>query len=164
MSTVDPSVFVAPTATLLGAVKLGASASVWYGAVLRADLAEIVIGESSNVQDLTVIHVDKGSPCVIGPRVSIGHQAILHGCRIDADCLIGMGAVILTGVRIGSGSVIGSGALLPEGMEVPPSSVVMGMPGRVVRKVDEALAQRSTRAWQEYVELAKRHRAGDFVS
>jgi carbonic anhydrase/acetyltransferase-like protein (isoleucine patch superfamily) len=164
MSTVDPSVFVAPTATLLGTVKLGPSASVWYGAVLRADLAEIVIGESSNVQDLTVIHVDKGAPCVIGPRVSIGHRAILHGCRIDADCLIGMGAVILTGVRVGSGSVIGSGALLPEGMEVPPSSLVLGMPGRVVRKVDEALAQRSTRAWQEYVELAKRHRAGAFAN
>jgi carbonic anhydrase/acetyltransferase-like protein (isoleucine patch superfamily) len=130
--------------------------------VLRADLAPIIVGERSNIQDLTIIHVDEQFPCVVGPRVSVGHRAILHGCQIESDCLIGMGAVLLNGVRVGTGSVIGSGAVLPEGMQVPPYSVVLGVPGRIRREVDETLAERSRHAWQEYVELARRHLAGRF--
>jgi len=162
VNRVDPSAFVAPTAVLLGAVTVKTDASIWYGAVLRADLAEIVIDESSNVQDLSVIHVDKGFPCIIGPRVSVGHRTILHGCSVEADCLIGMGSIVLTGVRVGEGSVIGAGALLPEGMHVPPRSVVFGVPGRVYRESDAELALRSKRAWEQYVDLAKRYRAGEF--
>lgn len=157
----DPTAYVAPNATLVGEVILARQSSIWYGAVLRADLAPIEIGEQTNIQDLTMIHVDRDLPCVVGPRVSVGHRAILHGCRVESDCLIGMGAILLSRVVIGSGSVVAAGTVIPEGVVIPPGSLVMGMPGQVKGKVDERLARRIKHACQNYVTLAERHRAAN---
>ena len=141
---------------------MGAEASVWYGAVLRGDMAPIIIGAQTNLQDGTIVHVDEGLPCRIGSRVGVGHRVILHACTVEDECLIGMGSVLLNEVRIGKGSVVGAGAVLPEGMEVPPGSVVMGVPARIVRQVDERLARRITETWTHYVQQAAAHHAGRF--
>ncbi len=146
----------------MGDVTLGPRASVWYHAVVRADMAAIAIGEATNIQDGTIVHVDAGQPAVIGARVGVGHRVILHGCRVEDDCLIGMGSVLLNGVRIGTGSVVAAGAVLPEGMQVPPGSLVMGVPARVVRPVDDPLRARIRGTWQHYVAEAERHRRGAF--
>jgi len=162
MAKISPSAYVAPTAILMGDVTLEAEASVWYQSVLRGDNAPIVVGEQSNLQDGTIVHTDEDLPCVIGRRVGVGHRVLLHGCHIEDECLIGNGAIVLNRVRVGAGSVIGAGALLPEGMTVPPGSVVMGIPGRVVRSVDAKLAQRIEETWRDYLVLARRHREGAF--
>jgi carbonic anhydrase/acetyltransferase-like protein (isoleucine patch superfamily) len=162
MPDIHPSAFVAPTAAVMGDVTLGADSSVWYGAVLRGDMAPITIGEATNLQDGTIVHVDEGVPCTIGRRVGVGHRVILHGCTVEDDCLIGMGSVLLNHVRIGTGSVVAAGAVVPEGMEVPPGSLVMGVPGRIVRKVDARLRERIEGTWRHYVEQAAAHRAGRY--
>ena len=154
--------FIAPGAVVLGDVALGPRSSVWYQAVLRGDMAPIVIGEATNIQDGTIVHVDEGKPATIGARVGVGHRAILHGCTVEDDCLIGMGSVLLNGVVIGTGSVVAAGAVLPEGMVVPPGSLVMGVPGRVARPVDDGLRARIRGTWQHYVVEAERHRGGTF--
>ena len=159
---IDPSSYIAPGAVVLGDVALGRNSSVWYNAVIRGDLAPVRIGEETNIQDLTMVHVDEDVPCVIGNRVGVGHRAILHGCTIEDGCLIGMGAILLNGVRVGTGSVIGAGAVLPEGLEVPPRSVVLGVPGRIVRPVDDELAERVNQNWQHYVRLAGEHGMGKY--
>lgn len=159
---IHPSAFIAPGAIVLGDVSLGRDSSVWYHSVLRGDMAPIQIGDETNIQDLSMVHVDEGIPCVIGRRVGVGHRVILHGCTVEDDCLIGMGSVILNRARIGTGSVIGAGAVIPEGMDVPPGSLVMGVPGRVVRKVDAELSGRIASTWEHYVEQAKRHREGRY--
>jgi len=146
----------------MGDVTLGPRASVWYGTVVRGDMDRIVIGEATNLQDGTIVHVDAGRPALIGARVGVGHRAILHGCTVDDECLIGMGSVLLNGVHIGTGCVVAAGAVLREGMVVPPGSVVMGVPGRVVRPVDEALRTRIRETWEHYVVEAERHRAGNY--
>jgi carbonic anhydrase/acetyltransferase-like protein (isoleucine patch superfamily) len=146
----------------MGDVTLGAESSVWYGAVLRADMAPIVIGSQTNLQDGTVVHVDEGVPCHVGSRVGVGHRVILHGCLVEDDCLVGMGSVLLNRVHLGSGSVVAAGAVLPEGMQVPPRSLVMGVPGRVVRSVDDRLTRRIAETWANYVGQARAHRAGRF--
>jgi len=125
-------------------------------------VAPIQVGEATNVQDGTVIHVDAGVPATIGARVGIGHRVILHGCTIEDDCLIGMGSVLLNGVSVGTGSVIAAGAVLPEGFRVPPGSLVVGVPGRVTRPVDDALRARIQATWEHYIEHAERHRSGAF--
>jgi carbonic anhydrase/acetyltransferase-like protein (isoleucine patch superfamily) len=157
---IHPTAYIAPGAVVLGDVTLGRDASIWYNCVVRGDMAPIAIGESTNIQDLSMVHVDEGVPCTVGARVGVGHRVILHGCTVEDDSLIGMGAVLLNGVVVGRGSVIGAGAVLPEGLVVPPESVVLGMPARVVRPVDPALAARVRRTWEHYVEEARRHRAG----
>jgi len=162
MPQIHPSAFLAPTAAVMGDVTLEAESSVWYQAVLRADLAPIVIGAQSNVQDGTIVHVDTGFPCLVGRRVGVGHRVILHGCVVEDECLIGMGAVLLNRVRIGTGSVVAAGAVIPEGMIVPPRSLVMGVPGRIVRPVDEDLSERIASTWAHYVELARQHREGRY--
>jgi carbonic anhydrase/acetyltransferase-like protein (isoleucine patch superfamily) len=146
----------------MGDVTLGEDASVWYHAVLRGDMAPIVIGAQSNIQDGTVVHVDEGVPCTIGRRVGVGHRVILHGCTVGDDCLIGMGSVLLNGVTIGTGSVVAAGAVVPESMQVPPRSLVMGVPGRIVRQVDPALADRVAATWAHYVEEARARRSGRY--
>jgi carbonic anhydrase/acetyltransferase-like protein (isoleucine patch superfamily) len=146
----------------MGDVTLGARASVWYGAVLRGDMDRIEVGEATNLQDGTIVHVDEGRPAVIGARVGVGHRVILHGCTVEDECLIGMGSVVLNGVVIGAGSVVAAGAVVLEGMVVPPGSLVMGVPARVARPVDEALRARIQGTWQHYVAEAERHRAGNF--
>jgi carbonic anhydrase/acetyltransferase-like protein (isoleucine patch superfamily) len=146
----------------MGQVTLGEESSVWYHAVVRGDMAPIVIGARSNIQDGTVVHVDEGVPCTVGARVGVGHRVILHGCTVEDDCLIAMGSVLLNGVKIGTGSVVAAGAVVPEGMEVPPRSLVMGVPGRIVRQVDGVLAERISATWKHYVEEARAHRSGRF--
>jgi carbonic anhydrase/acetyltransferase-like protein (isoleucine patch superfamily) len=159
---IHPTAFIAPGAAVLGDVTIGEDASVWYGAVVRGDLAPIVIGARTNVQDGAIVHVDEGVPCMIGQRVGVGHRVILHGCTVEDECLIGMGSILLNGVRIGSGSVVAAGAVIPEGMQVPPRSVVMGVPGRIVRPVDASLTERIATTWLHYVEQARSHRAGKY--
>ena len=126
---IDPSVFIAHGAIVLGDVDVSKDASIWYNVVNRGDTDKISIGEQSNIQDLSMIHADPGIPCTVGNRVTVGHRVILHGCTIEDDCLIGMGAIVLNKVRVGQGSVIGAGAVLLEGMEVPAGSLVIGVPG-----------------------------------
>lgn len=159
---IDPSVFIATGAVVLGDVRLGRDASVWYNVVVRGDSERIEVGDESNVQDLSMLHADPGFPCVVGRRVTVGHRAILHGCVVEDDCLIGMGAILLNGARVGRGSVVGAGALLSEGKEVPPGSLVLGVPARVLRPVDDEAKGRIDHAWRHYVELARRHRRGEF--
>jgi carbonic anhydrase/acetyltransferase-like protein (isoleucine patch superfamily) len=130
--------------------------------VLRGDMAPIVIGAQSNIQDGTIVHVDEGIPCTVGQRVAVGHRVILHGCTVGDDCLIAMGSVLLNGVSIGSGSVVAAGAVVPEGMQVPPKSLVMGVPGRIIRSVDAALAARVQATWSHYVDEARAHRSGRY--
>ena len=156
------SVYLAKTAVVLGDVTLGDHASVWYHAVLRGDMAPIVIGEATNIQDATIVHVDEGKPALIGSRVGVGHRVILHACIVEDDCLIGMGSILLNDVRVGRGSVIAAGAVVTEGMQVPPESLVMGVPARVVRHVDDGLRARIKETWEHYVAEAERHRRGAF--
>jgi carbonic anhydrase/acetyltransferase-like protein (isoleucine patch superfamily) len=160
---IDPTAFIAPGAIVLGDVHIGAAASVWYNSVVRGDIEHISIGPETNIQDLTMLHADPGVPCLVGSRVTVGHRVILHGCIIEDECLIGMGAVLLNKVRLGRGSVVGAGAVLLEGTEIEPGSLVVGVPGRVVRKVDEANQRRIEHAWQHYIAQAQRHRAGTFT-
>ena len=162
MPTIHSSAYIAPTASVVGDVTLEAESSVWFQAVLRGDLAPIVIGTQSNIQDGTIVHVDTGVPCTVGKRVGVGHRVILHGCTVEDDSLIGMGAVLLNRVRIGTGSVVAAGAVIPEGMVVPPRSLVMGVPGRIVRPVDAELTQRIAATWGHYVEMARTHREGRY--
>ena len=157
---IDPTAFIAPGAMVVGDVTLGRESSVWYNAVVRGDLAPVRIGAQTNIQDLSVLHVDEGVPCTVGSRVGVGHRAILHGCTVEDDCLIGMGAILLNGVRVGTGSVVGAGALLTEGLEVPPYSVVLGFPARVVREVDDVLRERIEITWRHYIDQAHDHRTG----
>ena len=159
---IHPTAFIAPGALVMGDVTLGAQASVWYGCILRGDMDRIVVGEQTNLQDGSIVHVDDGRPALIGARVGVGHRAVIHGCTIEDDCLIGMGSVLLNGVVIGAGSVVAAGAVVPEGLTVPPGSLVMGVPGRVTRPVDDALRDRIRGTWQHYVEQAERHRAGRY--
>jgi carbonic anhydrase/acetyltransferase-like protein (isoleucine patch superfamily) len=146
----------------MGDVTLGEESSVWYGSVLRGDMAPIVIGSQTCLQDGTIVHVDEDVPCRIGSRVGVGHRVILHGCTVADECLIGMGAILLNNVSVGTGSVVAAGAVLPEGMQVPPRSLVMGVPARIVRPVDERLTRRIAETWSHYVEQARAHRAGRF--
>ena len=159
---IDATAFLARGAIVLGEVRLGRDASVWYNSVVRGDTERIAIGDETNIQDLSMVHADPGVPCLVGCRVTVGHRVILHGCLVEDECLIGMGAILLNGARVGSGSVIGAGAVLAEGMEVPPGSLVLGVPGRVVRAVDEATRGRIDRSWRHYVAEARLHRAGRF--
>jgi len=159
---IHPLAWIAPTACVMGDVTLGSESSVWYGAVIRGDLAPITIGDQSNLQDGTIVHVDEGVPCRIGSRVGVGHRTILHGCTVEDDCLIGMGAVLLNGVLVGRGSVVAAGAVLPEGMQVPSRSLVMGVPARIVRTVDAKLTQRIADTWAHYVKQAAAHHAGKY--
>lgn len=154
--------YIHPAAVVCGDVTVGARASIWPTAVVRGDSAPIVIGEDTNVQDGTVIHVDAGVPCVIGARVAIGHRAIVHGATVEDDCLIAMGAILLNRVHVGRGSIIGAGALCPEGMQVPPGSLVIGLPGRVVRPTTPGERERITRTVESYLGMQERHRRGEF--
>jgi carbonic anhydrase/acetyltransferase-like protein (isoleucine patch superfamily) len=159
---IHPRAFIHPLAIVCGDVTLGPRVSVWPTAVIRGDTAPVVIGESSNVQDGTIIHVDPGVPTTIGARVAIGHRAIVHGATIGDDCLIAMGAVVLNHVTVGSGSIVGAGAVCTEGTEIPPNSLVLGVPGKVVRPTTPEMRERIARTVAAYVELQERHRRGEF--
>src|SRR6478672_553279 len=153
--------WVAPGVILIGDLTIGSGASVWYGTVVRADQEKIIIGEQTNIQDGTVMHSDPGLPLVVGDRVSVGHGAILHGCLIGDDVLVGMGATILNGARVGHGSLIAAGALVLEGAEIPPRSLVAGVPGKVRRPTtDDEFASIVTNG-RKYVALSSKYVTGD---
>ncbi|MFQ6326139.1 MULTISPECIES: gamma carbonic anhydrase family protein [unclassified Nocardia] len=135
---VDDSAWIAPNATVIGRVQLAAEVSVWYSAVVRADLEAISIGARTNIQDGCVLHADPGFPLTVGTGVSVGHNAILHGCTIGDDVLVGMGATVLNGAVIGAGCLIAANALIPEGAHIPPGSLVAGVPGKVRRELSAA--------------------------
>ncbi|MGR8011837.1 gamma carbonic anhydrase family protein [Streptomyces hypolithicus] len=137
MPEVHAEAFTAPTSVVIGDVTMAAGASVWYHAVLRADCGPIVLGADSNVQDNCTVHVDPGFPVTVGARVSVGHNAVLHGCTIEDDVLVGMGATVLNGAHVGEGSLIAAQALVPQGMRVPPGSLVAGVPAKVRRELTE---------------------------
>jgi carbonic anhydrase/acetyltransferase-like protein (isoleucine patch superfamily) len=151
--------WIAGSAEVMGNVILRENASVWYGCVLRGDNDPIIIGENSNIQDLTVIHTDIGAPVTIGANVTVGHRVILHGCEIGDDTLIGMGSTILNRVKIGKNCIIGANALISEGKEIPDNSLVMGAPGKVVKEVSPQQVQMIRMSAMHYVENWQKHRA-----
>ncbi len=157
-----PGPWIAPNATVVGDVRLGDDASVWYGAVVRADLAPITVGAGSNIQDNAVLHADPGFALVIEDGVSVGHGAVLHGCTIGAGALVGMGAVVMNGAVIGAGSTVAAGAVVPAGTVVPPASLVAGVPGRVRRELTSEDVEGNRLNAQVYVDLAHRHRDGAY--
>lgn len=152
--TISPTAWVAPGAHVIGRVVLGESASIWFGAVLRGDNEPIVIGDFSNVQEGTVMHTDMGYPLTLGRYVTIGHQAMLHGCTIGEGSLVGIQAVVLNGARIGRECLIGAGALVPEGREIPDRSLVLGSPGKVVRQLTDEDVARIRRGVDHYAAKA----------
>lgn len=156
---IDPTAHVAPNATIIGEVSLGAGASVWYGAVLRGDINRIEIGPRSNIQDGVVVHVADEFPALVGELVTVGHAAIIHACTVGDEVLVGMGAILLDGAKIGARSIIGAHALVTAGMNVPPGSLVLGSPGKIVRQLSHA-EQAGIQRWaKKYVETAQRYRA-----
>ena len=159
---VHPTSFIHSTATVCGNVTLGARVSVWAGAVIRGDSDTIEIGEDSNIQDGTVVHVDEGVPTKIGKRVGVGHRAIIHGATVEDDCLIGMGAILLNGTYVSTGSIVAAGAVCREGMEIPPNSLVMGVPGRIVRQTTEEERQRIKKTVDAYLKLQDEHGSGRY--
>jgi molybdenum cofactor synthesis domain-containing protein len=156
---IHPSAFLAPGCTVVGEVKLGARSSVWFGAVLRGDIAGIELGAESNLQDGVVVHVDDGMPARIGRRVTVGHRAVIHGCRLEDECLIGMGAIVLSGAVVGRGSLVGAGSLVREGQVVPPGSLVLGAPARVLGPVADSHRAAIERGWRNYVSLSRTYLA-----
>ncbi|MDN6371821.1 gamma carbonic anhydrase family protein [Brevibacterium aurantiacum] len=155
---VDPGAFIAAGATLVGDVRVLKGASVFYGCVLRAEAAPITIGEDSNVQDNTVMHTDEGKPVVIGARVSIGHQALIHGAIVDDDVLIGMHATVLNDAHVGTESLVAAGAIVLEGTEIPPRSLVAGVPAKVRREMTDDGVEKVRQNAQSYLRLSALHR------
>ena len=155
--------FIAPNASLIGRVRIGEKSSVWFNTVLRGDMENISIGDESNIQDLSMGHADPGFPLIVGNRVTIGHHCVVHGCRIEDDCLIGMGAIIMNGVKIGRGSIIGAGAVLLEGMEVPEFSMVVGSPANVRKTYDESILENIRESAQIYVKRSINYREQNTV-
>lgn len=154
------ALFIADTATVTGEVTLEEGTSVWFGAVIRGDRDRITIGKDSNIQDNATLHTSPGFPLVVGSAVSVGHGAILHGCRVADRVLIGMGAILLNGSEIGEDSLIGAGALVTQGTRVPPNSLVLGVPGRVVRSTTPEEQENIRRNARDYRALAGRYRHG----
>jgi carbonic anhydrase/acetyltransferase-like protein (isoleucine patch superfamily) len=156
--TIHPDAWVAPGAVIVGSVTLGKAASVWYGAVLRADMDSIVVGAECNIQDLCCLHVDPGEPVTLEDRVSLGHGAIVHGAYVEAGALVGIGAVVLGGARIGAGSLIAAGTVVPPGRMVPPGVLAAGVPCRIIRELTDADRQTFADTATRYVQRAALHR------
>lgn len=152
--------WVAPDATLIGNISVGRNVGIWFGAVLRGDNDVIAIGEDTNVQEHTIMHTDPGFPLTIGKGCTIGHRALLHGCTIGDNSLIGMGAIVLNGAKIGSNSLVGAGALVTEGKEFPDNSLIVGSPARVARTLDDATVENLRQSAAHYVENGRRFNAG----
>lgn len=161
--TIDDTAWVAPGATVVGAVTLGPQVGIWYGAVIRADLDSVEIGARSNVQDNCSLHADPGSPLRLGEGVSVGHNATVHGCTIGDNVLVGMGARVLNGAVVGANSLIAAGTVVPEGAEIPEGSLVAGVPGKVRRSLtDDERAALALNA-DVYVDLLAVHSAGEVI-
>lgn len=155
---VHESAFIAPTASIIGEATLAEDSSAFYGVSVRADTAAISVGAGSNLQDNVVLHADPGFPCSVGAGVSVGHAAVVHGCTVEDDCLIGMGATVLNGAVIGTGSLVAAGAVVLEGTIVPPRSLVAGVPAKVRRELTDEEFDGVKANAARYVELARAHR------
>ena len=159
--SLHPTVYIAPTATVVGEVTIGADTSIWFNCVVRGDADGITIGRETNIQDMTVLHVHKGKPLVIGDQVTVGHRCIVHGCTVEDSSLIGMGAIIMNGVTIGRGSIVAAGAVVLENTVIPPFSLVAGVPGTVKRSFGDRLPEIIPHAAKVYVERARLYRTPD---
>lgn len=155
-------VFIAPNASVMGDVTFGKGVSVWYGAVIRADVEKIIIGDNTNIQDTAVLHADPGDPTIIGESVTVGHGAIVHGAVVGDGSLIGMRATVLNKAKIGKGCIIGAHALVTEKMEIPDYSLAVGAPAKVIRQLTPEQAERMKLGAQHYVDMAERHDSGEF--
>ncbi len=159
LPTVAASAYIDPSAQVIGDVVMGERSSIWPNATVRGDVNYIRIGEETNVQDNSVLHVEyKIHPLILGNRVTVGHSVVLHGCVVEDECLIGIGAVVLNGATVGAGSVIAAGAVVPEGMRIPPGSMVMGVPAKIKREVTPEEKERFRGNAQRYVELRETYR------
>jgi carbonic anhydrase/acetyltransferase-like protein (isoleucine patch superfamily) len=154
--------YIAPGAVLTGDVVCGPGANVWYGTVIRADLARITLGSRVNIQDGCVLHVDHDAPMTVEEGVVVGHRAVLHGIRVGRDTLIGMGAMLLSGSDVGEECLIAAGSIVLEGRRIPPRSVVMGIPGKVVRQVTDEEVAKTRAGAAEYLDMAQRYHRGEF--
>jgi carbonic anhydrase/acetyltransferase-like protein (isoleucine patch superfamily) len=150
--------YVDESAVVIGRVQLGPRASVWPNAVIRGDSDQITIGAETNIQDGVVVHVDAGVPCTIGARVTVGHLACVHGCTVDDEALIGIGAVVLNGARIGRGSIVGAKAVVTEGTEIPPGSLALGAPAKVIKPTSDAQRKGIVESAAHYVHASEEHR------
>lgn len=155
--------FIAKNATVIGDVTIGEDSSVWYTAVIRADVEKIIVGNRTNIQDGAILHADFGEPTIIGDNVTIGHGAIVHGASVGDGSLIGMRATVLNRAKIGKFCIIGAHALVTEGMEVPDYSMVLGMPAKIVKQLPENIADKLLQSSEHYVEMSRKHQNGDFA-
>ncbi|HEX2315291.1 MAG TPA: gamma carbonic anhydrase family protein [Thermomonospora sp.] len=156
--SIHPDAWVAPGAVVVGRVTLGRSSSVWYGSVLRGDDEEIIVGDECNIQDLSCLHADPGTPAVLEDRVSLGHKAMVHGAHVETGSLIGIGAIVLNGARIGAGTLVAAGALVGPGKKIPSGVLVAGVPGRIVRELNDGDRLVLEHTSDVYVQKARRHR------
>ncbi len=152
--------FVAPSAAVIGRVRLKSNVSVWFSAVVRGDDEPIVIGENSNIQDCAVVHTDPGFPCILGDNVTVGHKAVVHGCEIGDNTTVGINAVVLSGARVGKNCLIGANSLVAEGKQIPDNSLVIGTPGRIIAKVTPERLENLKRNYLHYVENGRKFTAG----
>ena len=157
---IDDSAWVADSAQVIGQVKLGKDASIWFGTVLRGDSDLITVGEGSNIQDASVLHADAGVPLTVGCNVTVGHQVMLHGCTIGDESLIGIGAVVLNGAKIGKNCLVGAGSLVTEGKEFSDGSMILGSPAKVVKQLSAEQIEGLRRSARHYVENAQRFKSG----
>lgn len=155
---IDQTAFIAPNATIVGRVSIGKESSIWFQCVVRGDINAITIGEQTNIQDGSILHVTHRNPLIVRDRVTAGHGVILHGCEVGHDCLIAMGAIVLDGAVIGDGSLVAAGALVPPGMQIPPNSLVMGSPAKVIRELTQQDRDRVMRGWQNYIGYGQSYR------
>ena len=155
---IAPTAFIAEDATIIGDVEIGEDASVWFASVIRGDVNFIRIGDRTNIQDGTIVHVSSNThSTILEDKITVGHRVTLHGCYVESGCLIGIGAILLDGVRIGRNSLVAAGSLLTPGTQIPPNSVVMGSPAKVKRPVTEQELEYLDRSWRNYVELKDRY-------
>ena len=154
---VDQTVFIAPGAVVAGRVTIGANSSIWYNAVIRGDTDTVTIGSGTNIQDGAVLHVQEGFPLSIGDRVTVGHRVILHGCKVEDDAFIGMGAIVLNGAHVGAGAVVAAGALVLQGQRIPAGMLAMGHPAKVIRPLTAEELATFQRAATKYIKLADLH-------
>lgn len=154
---INDNTFIAPSADIIGDVMLESGVNIWYGAVLRGDTNKIYIGKNTNIQDNSVVHVDVDKPCIIGDGVTVGHRAIVHGCIVKNNVLVGMGATILNGAEIGENTIIGAESLVTQNKKIPSGVLCMGVPARVVRELTQEEIEEIRRSAQHYVELSKEY-------
>jgi len=155
---IDESAFIAESADIVGKVNIEKNANIWYGTVLRADDNYITVGENTNIQDGSVVHISEGHPTIIGKNVTIGHKSIIHGCEIGDNTLIGMGSIVLDGAKVGEFTLLGAGSLVPPGKEIPSGVLAMGSPAKVIRELSEEEKESLTKSAIKYVKLANNHK------